>query len=138
MDTTSPTLSMEMDLSDEKSCHSPSLPPSNSAGLGWHRSLSPENRQSFRDRLEQLLTAFEITDARRDVSMRLFLKWRVQVVWFLHRHLGGGHPYTVEFVATVEREPDPCSNGRLVIAGQAILEALLSDFDEGQIFLTTE
>jgi hypothetical protein len=27
----------------------------------------------------------------------------MQVVWFLHRYLGGKHPYTVEFVSTVER-----------------------------------
>lgn len=65
--------------------------------------------------------------------MRSFLKWRMQVVWFLHRYLGGGHPYTPEFVLTVDREADPYANGRLVVAGQAILEALLSDFDEWQI-----
>jgi len=138
MDTTSPTLSMEIDRVDEKSCDSSALPLWDRAGVVGIRSLSPEDRQPFRNRLEGLLTAFEITDTRRDVPMRSFLKWRMQVVWFLHRNLGGGHPYTVEFVATVEREADPHSNGRLVVAGQAILEALLSDFDEGQIFLTTE
>lgn len=136
MNKQSPTLSMEMDRSEEKFCDRPSLPSSNSAGLGWHRSLSVEDRQSFRDRLEQLLTSLEITDTRRDVPMRLFLKWRMQVVWFLNRYLGGNHPYTTEFVLTVEREADPHSNGRLVLAGQAILEALLWDLDEGHLFVS--
>lgn len=133
MNKQSPTLSMEMDRSDEKSCHRSSLPPSNSAGVAGVRSLSAEDRQSFRVRLEQLLTSLEIADTRRDVPMRSFLKWRMQVVWFLHRYLGGNHPYTTEFVLTVEREADPHSNGRFVVAGQAILEALLWDLDEGQL-----
>lgn len=134
MDTKNPTLSMAMDRSnDDKSRDRTSLHSGNSVGTRSETVLSLEDRRSFRNRLEQLLTTLEITDTRRDVPMRSFLKWRMQVVWFLHSYLGGGHPYTVEFVATVDREPDPCSNGRLVIAGQALLEALLSDFDEGQI-----
>jgi hypothetical protein len=137
MDTKSPSLSLEMDRSD-KSCERPRLPPSDPAGIGGIRSLSSEERQSFRLRLEHLLTAFEITDTRRDIPMRSFLKWRMQVVWFLHRHLGGKHPFTVEFVSTVEREADPHSNGRFVVAGQAILEALRADFDEGQLFFNDE
>lgn len=138
MDAKSPTLSLKMDRSDGKFRDRPPMPMSDPAGICGIRSLSPEERQSFRDRLERLLTAFEITDTRRDVPMRSFLKWRMQVVWFLHSHLGGTHPYTLEFVATVDREADPHSNGRLVVAGQAILEALLADFDEGQIFLNNE
>jgi hypothetical protein len=138
MDAKSPTLSLEMDRPDDQSCERPPLPPSDHAGVGGVRSLSLEDQRSFRVRLERLLTTFEITDTKRDVPMRSFLKWRMQVVWFLHRHLGGKHPFTVEFVSTVEREADPHSNGRFVIAGQAILEALLSDFDEGQIFVNNE
>lgn len=135
MDTEPPALSIQIDRSD-KSRESPAPPQLDPIGNGGIRSLSPEDQRSFRNRLEQLLTTLEITDTRRDVPMRSFLKWRMQVVWFLNRHLGALHPYTVEFIATVDREADPYSNGRLVIAGQAILEALLSDFDEGQVFHT--
>lgn len=92
---------------------------------------SPQHRQSFRDRLEHLINALHVPDIRHDISMKEFLKWRMQVLWFLNLYLGGGHPYTAEFMLTVEREADPHSNGRFVIAGQAILEALRSDFDDG-------
>jgi len=136
MDNKNPTPSMQM--SDDQSRDRPPLSSLDPAGVRGRRSLSPEARQSFRVRLEQILTTLEITDVRRDVPMRSFLKWRMRVVWFLHRHLGAGHPYTTEFVLTVEREADPHSNGRFVVAGLAILEALLSDFDEEQIFPNNE
>lgn len=139
MNTNTPTLSIEMDRSDNKSSEPTSLLSSNPSGFYEVRSSrSPEDRRSFRVRLEHLLTTLEVADTRKDVPMRSFLKWRMQVVWFLHRHLGGGHPYTTEFLLTVDREADPHAKGKLVVAGQAILGALLSDFDEGQIFQHNE
>jgi hypothetical protein len=136
MNTNTPKLSIQMDRSDNKSCGPTSLLSSNPSGFYEVRSFrSPEDRRSFRVRLEQLLTTLEVADTRKDVPMRSFLKWRMRCVWFLHRYLGGGHPYTQEFVETVDREADPYSNGRLMVARQAILEALLSDVDEGQLFL---
>jgi hypothetical protein len=135
MDPHRPALSLETDQLDNEPAESPTYSPSKPAAIdGWVRYLSPEKRLAFRGQLEQLLKTFDVSDARQDVSMREFLAWRMRSVWFLHRHLGSGHPYYAEFVLSVDRDPDPHSNGRLVIAAQAILEALLCDLDAGFLF----
>jgi hypothetical protein len=107
----------------------------NSVKFGAVRFLAAEDRECFRAQVTQLVETFEIFDSRRDVPMKEFLKWRMRCLWFLYRYLGGGHPYYSEFLGTLEREADPHSNGRLVLAGQAILEALLADFEAGFLFL---
>jgi hypothetical protein len=135
MNSQTPQQSLEMKQSLDKA----SEPPTDIARYTGIRRMavsSPEDRHSFRVRLECLLHALDVPDVRHDISMKEFLKWRMQVLWFLCLYLGSGHPYTAEFLLTVEREADPHSNGRFVIAGQAILEALRSDFDDG--FLTDE
>jgi hypothetical protein len=138
MVTQNPNLSLDMDRSGHKSCEPSPLPSSILAGVGGIRLPSPEERKAFRIILEQLLTTLEVTDVRNDVPMRSFLKWRMQTIWFLCRYLGDRHPYTVEFMLTVEREADPYVNARFIVAGQAILEALLTDFDEGHLFFNDE
>jgi hypothetical protein len=102
--------------------------------MGEVRFLSPENRELFRQQLAQLIKTFDISDASQDVAMAEFLKWRMRCLWFLYRCLGNGHPYYSEFLLTVDRDPDPHSSGRLVIAAQGILEALLCDLDAGFLF----
>jgi hypothetical protein len=101
------------------------------------RSVPGEERKTFRARLTGLLETFDIPDARKDIPMREFLKWRMQVISVLHYYLGSAQPYSTEFLITAEREVDSCVSARLVIAGEAILEALLNDLDEGFCFALT-
>jgi hypothetical protein len=96
--------------------------------------LPPEKRQCFRVQLLELLKTLDVSNPRQDVPMKDFLKWRMRSIWFLCRYLGSNHPYTTEFINTVEREADPHSSGRLIVSGNAILEALLADLEEGFLF----
>jgi hypothetical protein len=135
MDPHRPALSLETDQLDNEPVESPTYSPSKPAAMdGWVRYLSPEEGLDFRGQLEQLLKTFDVSDARQDVAMAEFLKWRMRCLWFLYRYLGNGHPYYAEFLLTVDREPDPQVNARFVIAGEAILDALLSDLDAGLLF----
>ena len=82
---------------------------------------------TFEERLEDLLSRLDGVDSRKGVPVKDFFKWRMQAQWFLSQHLGENHPYTLEFVAVVRREPDPYSNTREIAAGKGILEALRDD-----------
>ena len=131
MDKSSNAMSLGLEQRENAADEGPTLPSVGPTGVEDVRFLSPEHRESFRGQLSQLLTEFDISDPRKEVPMKEFLKWRMRCLWFLYRHLGGAHPYTSEFVSTVEREADPHGNGRSLIGGQAILEALLCDLDDG-------
>jgi hypothetical protein len=134
MDPRNPSLSLELEQLENQVLDRPLMPASRLAGTGRVQFPPQEDRASFRQQLDQLLTTFDVPDARQDVPMKEFLTWRMRSLWFLYRYLGSNHPYTSEFLSTVEREADPHSNGRLVIAAQAILEALSCDLDAGFLF----
>jgi hypothetical protein len=98
------------------------------------RFLSHESQDSFPAGPVQLLSTFDVPDSLKDVQMKEFLKWRMRSLCFLYRYLDSGRPYYSEFLLTVEREADPHSNGRLILAGQALLE----DLDEGFLLFDKE
>lgn len=131
MEPSSRAMSLELEQRESPAGESPVIPSGSPTGEGDVRFLSPEHRESFREQLTQLIETFDISDPRQDVPMKEFLRWRMRSLWFLYRYLGGAHPYTSEFLFTVEREADPHGNGRSLMGGQAILEALLSDLDAG-------
>lgn len=130
MDQHTPSMSLQMSQLDGRRKESQFT----STESGDVSSLPPEKRGCFRVQLLELLTTLDVSNPRQDVPMRDFLKWRMRCIWFLWRHLGSNHPYTTEFIDTVEREADPHSNGRFIVSGNAIFEALLADFEEGFIF----
>lgn len=112
----------------------------NEAGFVPHIAASPIQEGTAADfiaRLEMLLHQIDMTDAGEDVPLKVFIKWKMQAHWLLARCLGPDHPYTREFVSTVDNKEDPCSNNTQYIAGLGILEALREDFKSAGIRLET-
>jgi hypothetical protein len=134
MDPSINAMSLELEQRESPAGESPVVPSVGHIGVENVQFLLPEHRESFQEQLNQLRTEFDISDPRQDVPMREFLKWRMRCLWFLYRYLGSGNPYYAEFVLTLSRETDPHVDGRFVIAGKALLDALLSDLDDGFLF----
>lgn len=133
-----PPLTLAMEQLADQVCEDSMIPCSRPGGICGIRVSSPQNREPFRIRLKEVLRKLAVPDSRHDVSMREFLKWRIQVLWFLHQHFGGDHPYRVEFLLTVEREADPRSNGIFMVAAQAIREAVQSYLNDSFMILEEE
>jgi len=63
-----------------------------------------------------------------EVDKRHFNKWKMLTGWFLVENLGPDHPYTLDFLASVN-EPNDSS----ISAGLGILQALLEDYQRRHI-----
>ncbi len=91
-----------------------------------------------KERLQELIDRMAPADARSDVDVEQFFKWRVQAQWLLCQKLGRDHCYTVQFDSILGRDLDLYPNGRQIVAGRGLLKGLLEDWEHGHIELEPE
>lgn len=96
-------------------------------------SYKDTGEMTFKERLEELLHGFPVSDPNERMDIQLYSKWRIQATYLLFHYLGETHPYTKELSTILTTDMDPYSLGNYVLMGKGILEGLREDIDCGLI-----